>query len=147
MALPPDAPTTGPQTPPQAPFQSFNPNNPAFNPNNPFSPPDNPLNTIPAPPPFGPQPPSPPPSPPSLPPPNDPTVPQPPDPTNFNLWGVLSPQCFAAGTWILLADGSQEAIENIVVGQSVMAFEALGELVPCRSLVPKRYGAVDRTVV
>jgi hypothetical protein len=41
-------------------------------------------------------------------------------------------QCFPSGTRILLADGSQETIENIVPGQLVMAFEAHGELAPRR---------------
>jgi len=131
MALPPGAPTTGPQAP-----RGFNPNSPFLDPTNPVSPFYNPA-LPPAPPPFAPpglfpSPKIPPaePLPPGPPPPPYPD-PDPSDPNNFNQIG-FQVQCFAAGTPILLADGSQEAIENITAGQSVMAFNALGQLVPRR---------------
>lgn len=38
--------------------------------------------------------------------------------------------CFAAGTPVLMSDGSTKAIEQIEVGDLVMAFDGFGELVP-----------------
>eukprot|EP00439_Symbiodinium_sp_Y106_P090069 s1_g2605.t1 len=40
--------------------------------------------------------------------------------------------CFAAGTPILLANGSEKPIEQIVIGDVVMAFDTYGELKPRR---------------
>ena len=42
------------------------------------------------------------------------------------------PRCFAANTPVLMADGFAKPIEQIIVGDSVLAFDGLGELVPAQ---------------
>jgi hypothetical protein len=57
-----------------------------------------------------------------------------PDIYNYNPVGAMEPrECFVAGTPILMADGSEKAIENIKVGEEVLAWnEATKKVFPSK---------------